>query len=83
DSFNRSRIATVLVAVLTSNLRLVDGPGNVLVSAKASGLPKESVVNVTQLMTLDRTFLDQPVGRLPTRVMASIDAGLKLVLGLP
>lgn len=82
DSFNRSRIATVLCVVLTSNLRLVDAPGNVLVSAKAAGLPKDSVANVSQLITLDRAFLDEQIGRLPPRLMNAVDAGLKLVLGL-
>ena len=82
DSFNRSRIATVLCVVLTSNLRLVDAPGNVLVSAKAAGLPKDSVANVSQLITLDRTFLDEQIGRLPPRLMNAVDAGLMLVLGL-
>jgi mRNA interferase MazF len=82
DSFNRSRIATVLCVVLTSNLRLVDAPGNVLVSAKAAGLPKDSVANVSQLITLDRAFLDEHVGSLPPRLMNAVDAGLKLVLGL-
>jgi mRNA interferase MazF len=82
DSFNRSRIATVLCVVLTSNLRLVDAPGNVLVSAKAAGLSKDSVANVSQLITLDRAFLDEQIGRLPPRLMNAVDAGLMLVLGL-
>lgn len=83
NAFNRSRISTVVAIGLTTNLRLVDGPGNVLVSSKASGLPRDSVANVSQLMTLDREYLDRPVGQLPQRQMAAIDAGLKLVLGLP
>lgn len=83
DAFNRSRIATVLAVVLTSNVRLVDAPGNVLVPAKAAGLPKPSVANVSQLVTLDREFLESRVGRMPSRLMAAVDAGLKLVLGLP
>jgi len=83
DAFNRSRISTVLGVVLTSNLRLVDAPGNVLIPAKAAGLPKDSVANVSQLVTLDRDFLDERIGRLPARLMAAVDSGLKLVLGLP
>lgn len=83
DSFNRSRIATVLAVVLTGNLRLVDAPGNVLIPAGAVGLPKDSVANVSQLVTLDREFLEKRVGRLPARLMAAVDAGLKLVLALP
>jgi mRNA interferase MazF len=82
DGFNRSRIATVLAVVLTSNLRLVDAPGNVLVSAKTAGLPRDSVANVSQVVTLDRDFLDRRAGKLPPRSMAAIDAGLKLVLDL-
>jgi mRNA interferase MazF len=83
DAFNRSRIATVLAVVLTSNLRLVEAPGNVLVPARAAGLPKDSVANVSQLVTLDREFLEERVGRVPARLMAAVDAGLKLVLALP
>lgn len=82
DAFNRSRIGTVLCVVLTSNLRLAEAPGNVLVSAKAAGLPKDSVANVSQVVTLDRTFLDDHIGRLPPRLLNAVDAGLKLVLGL-
>lgn len=83
DSFNKSRIRTTLVVVLTNNLRLVGAPGNVLIRTKASGLPKDSVANVSQLLTLDRDFLTERVGRLPTQRMAAVDAGLKLVLALP
>lgn len=83
DGFNRSRIATVLAVVITSNLRLVDAPGNVLIPARTAGLPKDSVANVSQIVTIDRDFLDERTGRLPTRLMAAVDAGLKLVLALP
>jgi mRNA interferase MazF len=82
DAFNRSRIATVLAVVLTSNLRLVDAPGNVLIQAKAAGLPRDSVANVSQIVTVDRGFLEQRAGRVPARTMAAVDAGLRLVLGL-
>jgi mRNA interferase MazF len=82
DGFNRSRIATVLAVVLTTNLRLVDAPGNVLIPAKAAGLPQDSVANVSQVVTLDRDFLDKRVGKVPTRLMAAVDGGLKLVLDL-
>lgn len=82
DMFNRSRISTVLGVVLTGNLRLVDAPGNVLVPGRSVGLPKDSVANVSQLMTIDLEFLDERVGRVPARLMAAVDAGLKLVLGL-
>ena len=83
DAFNRSRLQTTLVVSLTGNLRLIEAPGNVLVPAKASGLPKDSVANVTQLLTLDEDFLTERAGKLPPRLMAQVDAGLKLVLALP
>lgn len=82
DAFNRSRIQTVVAITLTSNLRLAAAPGNVLLPARESGLPRDSVANVSQLLTLDRVFLTSPCGRLPSRWMARIDDGLRLVLGL-
>jgi mRNA interferase MazF len=82
DAFNRSRIQTVIAVVLTSNLRLVDAPGNVLVPAKASGLPKDSVANVSQVITLDKEYLSDLAGRIRGRSLADIDAGLRLVLNL-
>lgn len=82
NSFNRSRIQTVIVAVISSNLRLTDAPGNVLLPARVSGLPKDSVVNVSQLLTLDRSFLTEEVGKLPSRQMQDVDAGLRLVMEL-
>ena len=82
DAFNRSRLATVTVAVITSNLRLVEAPGNVLLAERDSGLPRESVVNVSQVLTLDRAFLVERVGELPERVVRAVDDGLRLALGL-
>jgi mRNA interferase MazF len=82
EAFNRSRIATVIVVLLTSNLRLLDAPGNVLVRAQESGLPKDSVANVSQIATVDREMLSQRVGRLGRRVMDRLDIGLRLVLAL-
>ncbi|MEX2609809.1 MAG: type II toxin-antitoxin system PemK/MazF family toxin [Gemmatimonadota bacterium] len=82
DAFNRSRIRTVAAVILTSNLRLLDAPGNVLLSCSASGLPRDSVANVSQIVTLDRAFLTERVSRIAPRVMAQIDAGLTLVLDL-
>lgn len=82
DAFNRSRIRTVLAVILTSNLRLLDAPGNVLLPAKASGLPKDSAVNVSQIVTLDRSFFVERIGRVPPPVMARVDARLRLVLEL-
>ena len=82
DAFNRSRLRTVVAVVLTSNLRLVDAPGNVLIPAKASGLPKDSVVNVSQIVTIDRDFLSEPTGKVGGMLMKSVDAGLRLALSL-
>lgn len=83
DAFNRSRLQTTIAVVLTSNLRLVDAPGNVLVPKAASRLPKDSVANVSQVVTLDRDFLAERTGKLPARLLAAVDAGLKLALDLP
>jgi mRNA interferase MazF len=82
DSFNRSRIQTVIVAVITSNLELADAPGNVLLPARSTGLPRDSVVNVSQLLTLERAFLTEHAGTLPPRLQGSVDGGLRTVLQL-
>ena len=82
NAFNRSRIRTVVAVVLTSNLRLAEAPGNVLIPATDSGLPKDSVANVSQIITLDRTFLTEKSGRIPTRIMRAVDDGIRLVLSL-
>lgn len=82
DAFNRSAIRTVVVATLTANLGRADDPGNVLIPRGACGLPKESVVNVTQLATVDRAHLTSRVGRLPPRLLARAADGLRLVLAL-
>lgn len=83
DAFNRSRIATVVVAAITSNVRLADAPGNVPLTPRQSGLPKPSVVNVSRVLTLDRAMLSERVGELADARMREVDAGLALVLGLP
>lgn len=82
DAFNRSRLHTVIAVVLTSNLRLVDAPGNILMPAKATGLPKDSVANVSQVITVDRDFLTEKVGRLRGQLLKDVDNGLRLVLAL-
>ncbi len=82
NSFNRSKIRTVLVVVLTSNLRLADAPGNVLLSSKHTDLPKDSVANVSQIVTLDKRYLDECVGVLPSRLMRKVELGLRLVLDI-
>ena len=82
DEFNESRIQTVIVAAITSNLRLAAAPGNVLCRRRDSGLRKDSVVNVSQLLTLDKSFLSARIKALPASVMRSVEAGIRLVLGL-
>jgi mRNA interferase MazF len=82
DSYNLSGIRTAIVAVITSNLRLAELPGNVFLPARISGLPRDSVVNVSQILALDRSFLTEEVGKLPSRQMQDVDAGLRLVMEL-
>ena len=82
NPFNASRISTVIVATVTSNLALAEAPGNVRIGKSDSGLPQPSVVNVSQLITLDRAILSKRVKALPGAAMDKVDAGLKLVLSL-
>lgn len=82
NSFNGSRIRTVLAVALTSNLRLSEAPGNVFLAAAVSGLPKDSVANVSQVVTLDKGFLSARSGCIPPRRMKEIDDGLRLALSL-
>ena len=82
DAFNRSRIHTVIGVVLSTNARLVDAPGNVLLPAKATGLPKDSVANVSQVITVNRDFLVELAGRLRGQFLKDVESGLRLVLGL-
>lgn len=82
DGFNRSRIATVIVLVITSNLRLAEAPGNVLLPKKITGLDKDSVANVSQVITVDKGFLAEKVGFIPTFQLREIENGLRMVLGL-
>ena len=82
NPFNQSRIATVIVAIVTSNLALADAPGNVRVGKSESGLAKPSVVNVSQIVILDRGLLTQRVRGLPADTMRQIDEGLRLALGV-
>lgn len=82
NRFNDSAIQTVLVAALTSNLRLAGAPGNVRVKPAASGLPRPSVVNVSQLLTVSREYLAERAGVLPGALMNQVAEGLRLVLAL-
>ena len=82
NEFNRSLIQTVIVSVVTSNLRLVDAPGNFKITKKQSNLSKDSVVNVSQLITLDKTFLTEKIGQLNSKNINYLNEGIKLVLGV-
>ena len=82
DSFNESRINTVIVAILTSNLNLAAAPGNIMIEQKVSMLSNDSIVNVSQVLTIDRSLLTQVVSKLPNRIMDTIDDGLRIVMNL-
>ncbi len=82
DTFNRSRLATVTVVALTGNVRLVDAPGNVLIPATASGLPRDSVANVTQVLTINRDLLTDRVRALSTSLVKQVGKGLRFALDL-
>lgn len=82
DTFNASAIKTVAVLSITSNLRLANSPGNLLITPKQSGLTRDSVVNVSQILTVDKTALTERAGTLPARIMEQVEDGLRLVLGL-
>jgi len=80
DPLNRSRVATVVCVPLTSNLRWADAPGNVLLSARSTGLPRDSVANVSQIVALDRQILKDHVGRISSRQLGVILSGIDIVL---
>jgi len=80
NDFNQSLISTVIAAVITSNLRLADAPGNVLLSKKESGLPIKSVVNVSQLITVDKSFFTEKIGSIEILKLKEVEAGVRLVL---
>jgi len=81
DAFNRSRVAAVVCVPLTSNLKWAEAPGNVLLPARSSGLSKESVANVSQIVALDRALLTERVGRISKKQLELVFAGLDIVLG--
>ena len=81
DSLNRSRIATVVCVPLTSNTKWAKAPGNVLLSARLTGLAKESVVNVSQIVSLDKTLLTDRTSRLPRAQLGLVLSGIDVVLG--
>jgi mRNA interferase MazF len=82
DPFNHSRINTVICAVVTSNLKLAAAPGNFMLSSAASGLPKDSVVNISQIITVDKSFLTEKAGSLGYKNIIKLDDGLKLIFSI-
>lgn len=82
DGFNRSRLATVIVAVFTSSVRIAGYPGTALMVAKDSGLKRDSVINLTSLQTIDKTLLRDRAGKLPAARMREVDHALAEVLSL-
>ena len=82
DRFNRSGIQTVVVAAVTSNTTLAEAPGNVMIGRRESGLKRESVINVSQVLTVGRSLLTERIRTLPARAMTQVDEGLRLVLSL-
>jgi mRNA interferase MazF len=81
DALNRSRIATVVCVPVTSNIRWEDAPGNVFLSARSTGLPKDSVANGSQILAVDKDLLTERVGKLPRAKLELILAGIDIVLG--
>lgn len=82
DRFNRTAIRTVIVALITSNMPLGAAPGNLVVTPEQTGLPRVSVINNSQVVTIDKAELSERVGRLPAAQIAALDEGLRLVLSL-
>ena len=81
DAFNRSRISTIVCVPLTSNLKWARAPGNISLSAEATGLPKASVANVSQIVTVGRAFLTERAGRLAPKQLDQVLGGIDIVLG--
>lgn len=82
DAFNKSNINTVICTAITSNLKLANSPGNILLIKGMSNLPKESVINISQIITLDKSFLGECVGTLNKTILRKVEDGIKLVFDL-
>lgn len=82
DTFTQSRIRTVIVVIITSNIELANAPGNVFLPRDATGLPRDSVVNVSQILTVDKSFLTERIGSLPVSLQEEVDDGLRTVMYL-
>ena len=81
DALNRSRVATVVCVPLTSNLKWADAPGNVLLPARSTSLPKDSVANVSQIVALDKSFLAERIGKISAAKVGLLISGIDVVLG--
>ncbi len=82
DTFTQSRISSVIVVIITSNVQLAEAPGNVLLPRETSGLSRDSVANISQILTLDKTFLVERIGSLPNYLQEEVDEGLRTILYL-
>jgi mRNA interferase MazF len=82
NEFNQSLISTVIAAVITSNLHLSQAPGNVLLPKRMSHLPKDSVINISQLVTVDKSCLSSRLAKIPEGIMAEVEEGIRLVLAV-
>ena len=82
DDFNKSRISTVIGVVLTSNIKLAQAPGNVLLSKKQTGLSKESVANISQIITVDKDYFTEKIGTLKDNLLKQVEEGIRLILCL-
>ena len=82
NSFNESKICTVIVVTITSNILLADAPGNVFLSSSSTGLPKDSVANVSRVITIDKSFLTEKVDVLTQELIHELELGLRMVLDL-
>ena len=82
DTFTQSRISTVIVVIITSNIQLAEAPGNVILPCGVSGLLRDSVANISQIFTIDKTFLVEYIGSLPDYLQEEVDEGLRTILYL-
>ncbi len=82
NEFNKSKIQTVIVAAITSNARLAEAPGNFKLTKKSSGLSRESVVNISQILTLDKSFFNEKLGKLNAKQVQLLNYGLQLAFNM-